>query len=516
MACPFDQASDRHPTPPLSPSMSSGSSRESSAPFSTSSSSHLPRDIDGLHSSYPDSQPLGHSNPVIELGRMPDGLGDDTLMLDEWEGEGKRKERDDDTSLHSQPDPVSFPLHLESSTFSESVSFPRPSHSRQQTLLSQQFNPLPSTDVIDVAKLARQDQPPPAYENVDERPSSLTSRASRPLPRPPFDRLSSSSSTHSVGLVADAGSAGPHETTNLTSQSSSSAPICTDPVVSTSQPFPTPAGTFQPPAVSVGILRPLDPSSQDQLARSAGISPLSSQSPFSFPPRTPSEPSQQSAPSSSFNHDSLWTVNQTVSGAQQETSRLTASVSSRPISSPGGIQTLSPPPPCFPSEASQSRTGRHLSDSAADMRSIHRPRPALPAPSSRGLPPPAPPTILDPPPAHSNSICRSRAPYEPYLSDAPAPPDSWIAVETSPVEYRLVVRLPGFRRDAITLAARRRRVLHVVADSWEPGGGHFERRISFGYDADLGHVRAEFDGEILRIIVPRRIPALTWYGAACE
>jgi hypothetical protein len=50
---------------------------------------------DGLHSSYPDSQPLGHSNPAIELGGMPDGLGDDTMMLDEWEGEGKREERDD-------------------------------------------------------------------------------------------------------------------------------------------------------------------------------------------------------------------------------------------------------------------------------------------------------------------------------------------------------------------------------------------------------------------------------------
>jgi hypothetical protein len=25
---------------------------------------------------------------------MPDGLGDDTVMLDEWEGEGKREERD--------------------------------------------------------------------------------------------------------------------------------------------------------------------------------------------------------------------------------------------------------------------------------------------------------------------------------------------------------------------------------------------------------------------------------------
>ena len=96
MAFSFDQASDRHSTPPLSPSMSSGSSRESSAPsFSTSSSSHLPKDIDGLRSSYPDSQPLGHSNPVIEFSRMPDGLGDDTLMLDEWEGEGKREDRDD-------------------------------------------------------------------------------------------------------------------------------------------------------------------------------------------------------------------------------------------------------------------------------------------------------------------------------------------------------------------------------------------------------------------------------------
>lgn len=348
-----------------------------------------------------------------------------------------------DTSLDSQPDPLSFPLQLGSSTFSDSVSCPRrPSLSQRQSQRSEQ----PSTDVIDVAKLARQDQPPTAYENVDERPSSLASRTSRPLPRPPIDRLTSSSSTHSVGLMTDSGPAGPHETP---SQSSLSAPICTDPMVPTSHPFSTLAGTSQPPSVSVGMLPPLDPSSQDQLNRSAGISPLSSQSPFStFPPRTPSEPSQQSALSSSFNHDSLWTMNQTVSGAQQETSRLTASVSPRPISSPGFIETLSPPPLYSPSEASQSRTGRHLSDSSADMRSTHRPRPSLPTPSSRGLPPPAPPTVLDPPPAHSNSVRGSRAPHEPFLSDA-TPPDSWIAVETSSVEYRLVVRLPGFRRDAM-------------------------------------------------------------------
>src|SRR6267154_4084743 len=152
-----------------------------------------------------------------------------------------------DTSLDSQP---------ESFTFSESLSFtPCP---QQQTLLSQQFISVPSTDAIDVEKLARQDQPPPAYENVDERPSSLASRTSRPLPRPPIDRLSSSSSTHSIGLVTDTG---PHQTTNPTSQSSSTAPICTDPMVSTSH---TLAGTSQPPAVSVGMLHPLDPSSQDQ------------------------------------------------------------------------------------------------------------------------------------------------------------------------------------------------------------------------------------------------------------
>jgi hypothetical protein len=96
MACPFDQATDRHPTPPLSPSTSSGSSRESTGPsFSASPSSHLPKDIASLHSHCPDSQPLGHNNPVIKLGRMPasDVLEDDTMMLDAWEGEGERGER---------------------------------------------------------------------------------------------------------------------------------------------------------------------------------------------------------------------------------------------------------------------------------------------------------------------------------------------------------------------------------------------------------------------------------------
>ena len=34
--------------------------------------------------------------------------------------------------------------------------------------------------------------------------------------------------------------------------------------------------------------------------------------------------------------------------------------------------------------------------------------------------------------------------------------------------------------------------------------GHFERRVSFGYDADMSRVRAEFNGSTLKITVPRR------------
>ncbi|KAJ3992395.1 hypothetical protein F5050DRAFT_1579651 [Lentinula boryana] len=137
---------------------------------------------------------------------------------------------------------------------------------------------------------------------------------------------------------------------------------------------------------------------------------------------------------------------------------------------------------------------------------------------------------LSAPGALGQSSATSRAsslhappPYAPFLSHMPPPADSWIEVETTPSEYKLHIRLPGFKRDGITLSTKRRRILHIVADSWpdhdpsprssnanpsEPSssqrGGHFERRISFGYDADLVGVRAEFDGEMLKIVVPRR------------
>lgn len=84
-----------------------------------------------------------------------------------------------------------------------------------------------------------------------------------------------------------------------------------------------------------------------------------------------------------------------------------------------------------------------------------------------------------------------------------------------------------------TLSTRKRRTLHLVADSWEKEGGqcnyikffdnilihlpslgHFERRISLGYDADLSQVRAEFDGELLSVVVPRKPPQISWFSHA--
>lgn len=82
---------------------------------------------------------------------------------------------------------------------------------------------------------------------------------------------------------------------------------------------------------------------------------------------------------------------------------------------------------------------------------------------SSPYPAPAPPMILAP----------TFFSPGPFLSRAPPPPDSWIEVETMRSEYKLTVRLPGFNRDGITLATKRMRILHVVADSWENSGGEF-------------------------------------------
>ena len=66
--------------------------------------------------------------------------------------------------------------------------------------------------------------------------------------------------------------------------------------------------------------------------------------------------------------------------------------------------------------------------------------------------PPQPPTILTPPLPSSatEEEARKRAPYEPFLPRGqPSAAHTYIAVETVATEYRLIVRLPGFQRDAM-------------------------------------------------------------------
>lgn len=85
---------------------------------------------------------------------------------------------------------------------------------------------------------------------------------------------------------------------------------------------------------------------------------------------------------------------------------------------------------------------------------------------SESYPSPEPPVILPEDCANGGRPSSSRA----FLSTAPAQ-GSTIDVRTLGHEYQLLVKLPGFSWDGITLATKRKRVLHVVADRWDNVGG---------------------------------------------
>jgi hypothetical protein len=268
-----------------------------------------------------------------------------------------------------------------------------------------------------------------------------------PLP----NRHNSSTSIHSINPATVADTSDTYETAHLPPQSPSLTLNSPNTILSTRRPFSPTDSSSQPLAGPLGRLHSHNsPPFQDLIDRnSTGILPSPTSTPFNnlLPSHiASSESNSQSVPSVSFDHFS-WAQDQSSSSTQQEQATLAAPLSSRRTSSPGLIQTQTPPfsPPVAPSSRN---VGRPFSEHAADMRCTHRPPPAAPVPVSRSLPPPAPPTILDPPPAR-NSARSFRAPHEPFLSDAPPPPDSWIAVETSQAEYRLNARLPGFRRDAM-------------------------------------------------------------------
>jgi hypothetical protein len=87
---PLNNPTDRHPTPPLSPSTSSGSSQASSASSSSSSplSLILQRGGTNLRATHPrprpGSLPLEHRDPISKPGLVTDSIEEDTMMLDDW------------------------------------------------------------------------------------------------------------------------------------------------------------------------------------------------------------------------------------------------------------------------------------------------------------------------------------------------------------------------------------------------------------------------------------------------
>jgi hypothetical protein len=135
--------------------------------------------------------------------------------------------------------------------------------------------------------------------------------------------------------------------------------------------------------------------------------------------------------------------------------------------------------------------------SATDWRARFR----APAPAPKPAPPAEPqvPRVLTPPPRTGAGGAHER-----FLCHAPPPPEAGIAVEALAGRYRVRVRLPGTPLGGVTLSARTRQRLHIAADGYEAGGGHFERRVQFGPDADLNGVSAAFADGMLDVSVPRR------------
>ena len=114
------------------------------------------------------------------------------------------------------------------------------------------------------------------------------------------------------------------------------------------------------------------------------------------------------------------------------------------------------------------------------------------------------------PPTGSAPPGDSGSPVQPEAVVSKRPPT--VEVNTTSSAYTLSIHLPAFHRDEITVSLRKHRVLHIVADRFltlsnvlhNAEDEHFEKRISFGYDADMRCVRADFSEGVLKVVVPRK------------
>ncbi|GAA6014318.1 hypothetical protein JCM10207_005419 [Rhodosporidiobolus poonsookiae] len=92
-----------------------------------------------------------------------------------------------------------------------------------------------------------------------------------------------------------------------------------------------------------------------------------------------------------------------------------------------------------------------------------------------------------------------------FFDHRPEPPGCSLSIDRSdPSQIILRVTLPRFSLDNVTVAMRRGHRVHIVADAYGEGGGHFEKLVSLGSDVSSTAPRAEFDGTTLRIYLQRR------------
>lgn len=98
--------------------------------------------------------------------------------------------------------------------------------------------------------------------------------------------------------------------------------------------------------------------------------------------------------------------------------------------------------------------------------------------------------------------------YSVEISDSDvimSPEDERVVISTTPDAYTVTIHIPGVSIDGLTLAMKghHRRTLHVMANRWD-SDEHFERRITFGPDADMSSIRARFEDGHLYVDVLRK------------
>lgn len=219
----------------------------------------------------------------------------------------------------------------------------------------------------------------------------------------------------------------------ISSSSSSPIPLCARPYSSPDASRPLQGGIHAP--------RPMRPPGVPDRGSTASL-PLPADTPYHILPTYPGGPIPEDQEMRSAAPSRPTSSRPSVGGHHSSTSSIPSSSSAQSRRSPTLVSDLEHDE--FMSLVANRMFDRAYS-SAARVDSDN----ASSIMSDRPLPPPAPPTVLTPPPPPLSTDRGPTAPYEPFLAHAPAPQDSFISVDTRPTEYRLIVKLPGFRRDAM-------------------------------------------------------------------